>query len=139
MRLELLLRLAGVGQLALAAASLAIPRVLGWREETGRLSLLTGRVFWLYAAYIWGFNVSFGLLSLLAPGWLLTPSPLAAAVSGFIAAYWGIRLVAQFAWFGPGVRPPGARYRLVEAALVGLFVYLAGVFAAAFVHGLRGG
>src|SRR5262249_48695914 len=34
--------LAGLGQLALAAASLAIPRVLGWREETARLLDLRG-------------------------------------------------------------------------------------------------
>lgn len=139
MFLELLLRLAGAGQLALAAASLAIPRELGWWEETARLSPLTGRVFWLYAAYIWGFNVSFGLVSLFAPGWLLDPSPLAAAVSGFMAAYWGVRLIAQFAWLAPGARPPGARYRLAEAALVGLFVYLAGVYAATLVHDLRVG
>lgn len=139
MPLESFLLLAGGGQLALAAVSLAIPRVLGWRQETARLAPLTRRVFWLYAAYIWGFNVSFGLLSLLAPGWLVDGSPLAASVSAFIALYWGVRLVAQFAWFERSAVPQGARYRLAEVALTLLFVYLTLVYAAAFLHDLRAG
>jgi len=43
---------AGVGQLALIVASLAIPRVLRWREETAKLRPLTRQVFWTYAIYI---------------------------------------------------------------------------------------
>ncbi len=139
MLLERLLIAAGAAQLALAAASLAIPRQLGWREETARLSPLTRQVFWLYAVYIWSFHVAFGLVSLLAPGWLLERSPLAAAVCGFIAVYWGARLVVQFTWFDREQMPKGARYRLAEAALVALFVSLVGVYGAAFLHHLRPG
>ena len=61
--------LAGVGQLGLASGSLAIPRVLGWREETKRLTRLTRQVFWTYAYYIWSTNICMGGLSALAPGW----------------------------------------------------------------------
>jgi hypothetical protein len=139
MSLRSLLVLAGVGQLALAAASLAIPRVLGWREETARLSPLTRRVFWVYAAYIWSFHVGFGLLSLLAPQWLLERSPLAAAACGFIALYWGARLILQFALFDRGAPPRATVFRLAEGALVALFVYLLAVYGAAFVGHLRGG
>lgn len=122
---------AGAGQLALAAASLAIPRALGWREETARLRPLTRRVFWTYAGYILGFHVAFGLISVLAPDLLLDGSPLATGVSAFIAVYWGVRLVLQFAWFrGAGV-PAGLRYRLAEAALVALFVALTLIYGAA--------
>lgn len=137
--LERLLIVAGVGQLALAAASLAIPRQLGWREETARLSPLTRKVFWLYAVYILSFHVCFGLLSLLAPGWLLDRSPLAAAVCGFIAVYWGARLAVQFVWFDREQMPKGLRYRLAEAGLVTLFIYLVLVYGAAFVDHLRAG
>jgi len=136
--LRSLLVLAGIGQLALAAASLAIPRVLGWREETARLSPLTRQVFWVYAAYIWSFHVSFGLLSLAAPGWLLDRSPLAAAVCGFIAVYWGARLVIQFAWFRRSAPPGGARFQAAEIALVGLFLFLVTVYGAALSSHLRG-
>ena len=50
--METAIRLAGAAQLALALASLAIPSVLGWREETRKLRPLTRQVFWTYAAYI---------------------------------------------------------------------------------------
>ena len=51
---------AGAGQLLLAAGSLAIPRVLRWREDVARLRPLTRQVFWTYAWYIWTTNVCFG-------------------------------------------------------------------------------
>ena len=122
---------AGAGQLALAAASLAIPRVLGWREEVARLSPLTRHVFWTYAAYIFGFHVTFGLLSTLRPGLLLDGSPLATGVCSFIAVYWGARLVIQFVWFRRVHAPAGLRERLAEAALVALFVALTLIYGAA--------
>ena len=127
-----LLRLAGVGQVALALASLAIPRVLGWREEAARLQPLMRQVFWTYAAYIWSFNMSFGLLSALAPHWLLAPTPLSRAVCGFIALYWGARVAIQLFSFRR-YAPAGRRYRLAEAGLLALFAYLTAVFAAAAV------
>jgi ABC-type amino acid transport system permease subunit len=129
--LRTLIVLAGAGQLCLAAASLAIPRVLGWRAELAQLRPLTRQVFWTYAAYIWSFHVAFGLLSAFAPGRLLDGSPLAGAVSGFIALYWGVRLVLQFAVFDRSAAPPGRWPRLAEAALVTLFVGLTLVYGAA--------
>ena len=62
--LPTLVLLAAIGQLVLIVASLAIPRVLGWRAETAKLRPLTRQVFWTYAAYIWATNLSFGLVSL---------------------------------------------------------------------------
>ena len=48
---ERMLVAAGVGQLALVAASLAIPRALRWPEDLARLRPLTRQVFWTYAGY----------------------------------------------------------------------------------------
>jgi hypothetical protein len=131
--------LAGLGQLALAAASLAIPRVLGWRAETAKLRPLLRQVFWTYAAYIWGINLSFGLLSTLAPAWLLDRSPLAGAVAGFIAVYWGARVVVQFVYFDRTDAPGGPGFRLAEGALVALFLYLTVVYAAVALTAVRTG
>jgi hypothetical protein len=99
---------------------------------------LTRQVFWTYAAYIWATNLSFGLLSALAPCWLLDRSPLAAVVSGFIAVYWAARLVIQFAWFDRGGLPSGWAVRLAEAALVGLFAFLTAVYGWALSFNLGG-
>ena len=60
---ETLLIAAGVGQLILISAGLAIPRVLRWPEDVARLRPLTRQVFWTYAGYIWATNLSFGLVS----------------------------------------------------------------------------
>ncbi len=139
MSLRAFLIAAGLGQLALAAASLAIPFVLKWREETARLGPVTRQIFWTYAGYILSFHICFGLLSALAPEWLLDRTPLAAAVCGFIAAYWGVRLILQFTWIDRSAAPRGARYVAAEAALVTLFVSLVAIYGTAFVSHLRGG
>lgn len=137
--LRTLVLLAGVGQIVLALASLAIPRVLRFEEETAKLRPLLRQMFWTYAGYILCTNLSFGLLSALAPASLLDGSPLAAAVTGFIAVYWGARVVLQFAWFDRSDAPPGAHVRLAEAALVLLFVFLTCVYGLALAANLRDG
>jgi uncharacterized membrane protein (DUF485 family) len=136
MSLESAVRLAGAGQLLLAAASTAIPRVLAWRSETAKLRPLLRQIFWIYAAYILGFHVAFGVLSAFAPGWLLDGSPLATAVAGFIAVYWGARFVLQFAYLDRSDAPRGLRFQAAEAALVLLFVALTATYASAFVTNL---
>ena len=117
-----LLMACGAGQLALAAVSLTIPRVLGWREETAKLKPLTREVFWTYAGYILSAHVCFGLLSLLGPDLLLERAPLAGLVNGFIGTWWGARLVIQFTLFDRSARPPGRMYVLAEGALISVFV-----------------
>jgi hypothetical protein len=129
--LDALVVAGGAGQLVLAAASLAIPRALGWRDQTARLRPLTRQVFWTYAAYIWSFNVCFGAISVLAPGLLLDGSPLARLVCAFIGVYWGARLLVQLVWFDRSDAPAGLRYKLAEAGLVALFASLTTIYGAA--------
>ena len=136
MSLESAVRLAGLGQLALALASTAIPYVLRWKTETAVLRPLLRQLFWIYAGYILGFHVAFGLVSLLAPGWLLDGSGLATAVAGFIATYWSVRLVLQFAYLDRSDAPKGPWFSAAEAALVSLFVFLSATYTAALVANL---
>ena len=104
---------AGVGQLLLALASLAIVKVLRWRRETAKLEPLTRQVFWTYAGYIWGTNVCFGLLSSLAPELLLYGLPLARTLCAFIALYWDARFFVQLGFFRKHT-PAGLLPRLAE-------------------------
>ncbi len=123
--LELGLVLAGFGQLALCAGTLALPRILDWRRKLAALPRLEGQVFRVYAGYIWGTNLAFGLVSALAPDWLLDGSPLATAVAAFICVYWTVRLLLQFAYLDlAAARPPGGVYRALEVVLDALFVAL---------------
>jgi hypothetical protein len=135
---EWLVRGAGAAQVALALVSLAIPRVLRWREQTLTWRPLTRQVFWTYAGYIWASNLSFGLLSVPLPATLTDGTPLAAAVSGFIALWWAARLVIHFVYFDRTDAPAGLPYRLAEAALVLLFIALTLIYGAAALANLRG-
>ncbi len=134
----LLLRLAGVGQLVLIVGSLAIPKMLGWQQDTQKLQPLTRQVFWTYAGYIWATNLCFGLLSTFAPEWLLDGSPLSIAVAGYIAAYWLARVLIQFFYFDRSAAPEGKLFVLGEWALVGLFVGLTGTYGWVVWRGLAG-
>jgi len=126
--MKALLILAGIGQLVLAAGSLSLPRLLGWRDETAKLRPLTRQVFWTYAAYIWVTNICFGVVSTFAPNWLLDGSPLARVVTGYITAYWGARVIVQFFYFDRSEAPPAAIFKMAEVALVGLFIFLTAVY-----------
>ncbi len=133
-----LLVAAGAGQLILVVASLAIPRVLRWPEDLARLRPLTRQVFWTYAGYIWATNLSFGLISTFAPGWLLDGTPLAGAVCGFITAYWGARVAIQFVYFDRGDAPKGPLVAVGEALLIGLFIGLTLVYGGLAARAFRG-
>jgi hypothetical protein len=126
--LDDILRLAGVGQLILAAGSLAIPRVLNWPDQLRSLPKLTRQVFWTYAAYIWVTHVCFGALTLAAPAAIHDGSLLAGVVSGFIALWWSARIVIQFTYFDRSATPPGIQFKLAEIGLVLLFMSLAAIY-----------
>ena len=136
--LETAVSLAGVGQLALVVASLAIPRVLDWRRELAGLRPLTRQVFWTYAGYIWCTNLCFGLLSTFGTAWLLDGSPLSCVVTAYIAAYWAARVLVQLVYFDRADLPRGGLSRVGEAGLVGLFVLLALTYGTAAVANARG-
>ncbi len=126
-----LLLLAGLGQLGLAIGSLAIPRVLDWSNDVSKLRPLTRQVFWTYAGYIWATNIAFGLISALAPWALSDGTTLAAAVTGFIAVYWGARIIIQFAYFDRSDAPGGPMILAAEILLVALFLFFTVTYAMA--------
>jgi len=131
-----LLRAAGAAQIAIVAASLAIPRLLGWREELARLRPLTRQVFWTYAGYILATNLALGLVTALAPHWLIADSGLALSVCAFAEAWWLARIVIQFAAFDRASAPEGAVFKLGEVALVALFVLCAVAYGVAIAFHL---
>lgn len=134
--LPLAIRLAGFVQLAIAASSLLIPRMLGWRQDVARLKPLTARVFWTYAGYIFSTNVAFGLLSALMPARLAEHSPLAIAVTAFMATYWLSRLVIQFALFDRVEAANAPLFRVARLLYITAFASLTAVYALTAIQGL---
>ncbi len=136
MDLETAVVLPGWGQIALVAGSFAIPKILQWSAKLASLELLLRQVFWTYAGYILMTNLCMGLLSALAAPALLSGQVLAAAVTGYIAAYWIARVLIQFFYFDTSGAPPGWVSKVGEVALVGLFIFLSCVYSAAFLRNL---
>src|SRR5258708_39109200 len=88
-----LVRLAGVGQIALVIGSIAIPKMLKWRQELSKVQPLIKQMFWTYAAYILVINLCFGLVSIFDFRELTNGSRLALLSTGFIAVYWISRIL----------------------------------------------
>lgn len=133
-RIETFVWWAGAAQLGVALASLALPRILGWRQQIARLEPLTRHVFWTYAAYIFCTNLFFAAVSLAAPQLLTDGTPLARCLAGFITAYWGARVVIQvFAY--RAAKPPGRFYQVADVVFLLLFVFLTAVYGAAAIGG----
>lgn len=128
MNLATLVFWAGVGQLCLVVLSTMIPLALEWKKDVAQLRPLTRQVFWTYAAYIWSTNLFFGIVSVVMPADLVGGSPVATALSGFIAIYWGARVVIQFAYFDRSDAPKGMHFVIAEWLLVGLFIALTGIY-----------
>lgn len=127
--LELVVRGAGVAHFAVVAASLYVPRALGWREDVAKLKPINRQIFYTYAGYILTINLLFGLIATFGAPWLVERTPLAACVTGFIAAYWGVRVLLQFVYYDRKSTPKGLKYTVGEAVFVTLFAVLTVVFS----------
>ena len=134
--LVLFLILAGAGQLVLCAASPFIPVVLGWPEQLRALPKLLRQVFWTYAAYILASHLAFAAISLFAARRLLDGSVLATSVCGFIALWWGARLVVHLGGFDTSEVPDTGWHLMAKRGLGMLFVGLTSVYVAAVLFNL---
>jgi len=123
--------LAGISQLVLALASLTIPHLLNWKNELLKLQPLMRQIFWTYSGYILTLNLSFGLLSALAPASLTDGSFLGLVLTLFIAFYWLTRIGIQFFYFDRKNAPKGWIYIWGEVALVCLFIFLTFAYGSA--------
>lgn len=127
-----ILQLAGLAQIVLAVGSVAIPKVLGWNPELGKIQTLIKQMVWVHGAYILVINLCLGLVSLFAAHELLGGSQLAMLLTGFIAVYWISRVLTQFFYFDRSNFPTGLLNRLAEVVLVTLFIVLSIVYSWVF-------
>ena len=122
------LKLAGFLQIALSIGSLAIPKLLNWKAELGRVSKLIAQMFWTYAGYILVMNLSFGFVSVFGASELLAKTFLSKSVSVFIFLYWLARIVIQFVYFDTKSAPKGFIYKVGEILLVVLFLFFTVIY-----------
>lgn len=117
----LLMRLAGLTHLISLAAILYAPINLRWDAELARLPRLLRQMCNVYQAYTGGTIVALGLVSLFCAPDLVSGTPLARAVCGYIAVFWGVRLALQRTYdFAPHLTR--LSLRVGYHSLTGLFV-----------------
>ena len=89
------IKLAGIVQLGVLAASALVPFRLNWKEELSALSLLHRQMYWVYGGYVVLSIVAFGFISLFNAPEIAHGGGLARGFCVYIMLFWGIRLLLQ--------------------------------------------
>jgi hypothetical protein len=93
--LERLIFWAGVGQLTILVASAMVPYRLQWRTALSSLPPLHRQMYWVYGGYVVMSIIAFALLSIANARELAGGSGLARGVCGYVAIFWGVRVLLQ--------------------------------------------
>ncbi|MCE9519947.1 MAG: hypothetical protein K8R87_10390 [Verrucomicrobia bacterium] len=100
--LELWLRIVAVAQLALAALSLCLPRIMKWKPDIDRMSPLVRDVFEIHSWFIALTLVIWAVLTWqFAPEMAQAPTQLSRWLCAAIGIFWGIRCVLQWTHYSP--------------------------------------
>jgi len=129
--------LAGIGQIVLATGSLALPRLLNWKENLAPMKKLVRVHFITLLGYILCLNFFFGIVSVVLPEDLCDGSSLAVAFSLLLSLYWVARVFIQFAFNKVPEKPKGVFFTIAEILLWGLFIFLAIVYSLVFLHNVN--
>jgi hypothetical protein len=139
MNIEFHLRAAGCLLLLLAALHPLLPKQLDWKNDLGKLALVNRQIFLVHVAFIVLLLVLPGLLALCFAPELAARSPLARAVLGGLALFWGLRLGTQLFVYDRRLWRGNARNTAVHVAAVLLWIYLTVVFGWGFWSQSSGG
>ncbi len=107
------IQLAGALQLVTAAANFFLPAKLHYRENLAKVSPIIRQIFIVHSIYIVLVLLGFGVICLLFPGDLCGASALGKFLCGFLAVFWGLRVVLQFGYYDKAVKkehPLGALF-----------------------------
>ncbi len=129
--LENLLRIAGIGQFAILTASALVPKVLDWKTTLKPLPPFLRTLFWVYGIFIVLTIVGMGTLTLLNVHAMAVGDPVARSIAGFIAVFWGARLIVQLFVFDARPYLTNHWLKLGDHLLTVAFVFLTVVYGLA--------
>ena len=92
---EILITLAGAGQLCVLVASALVPARLNWKQDLASLSRLHRQMYWTYGGYVVMAIIAFSVISLLNASELAEGGLLARSICAYIMVFWGVRLALQ--------------------------------------------
>lgn len=134
--IENFIKLAGIAQLCLVAASFFIPKCLNWKESMKGANKLTLQLFATYACYILGMHFFFGIISLCAANELLRGDVLSIGLCALMFIWWSVRILLQFFCFDRSCIPQTKFNRLAEGVLIVMFACLSAIYGAALWRNL---
>ena len=127
-RIDVHLWVAAVLQWLVALSNLFAARIFAYRAELAKLSPFVREVFIVQNIYIVTTVAMFGIVSIAFAPELAGGSALGRFLSGFLAIFWGGRIVIQLFFYDQAVKRSRPIANLVFLAT---FIYLCGVFAVA--------
>ena len=117
--MDTLILIGGVLHLATLLGSAQVPKEMNFKEDLPKLNPLLRHWVLTAGGYIVLNIVAFGLVSIFFRSELTSGQPLARAICGFIAVFWGIRLVIQLFLFDA---KPYLRNRFLTLGFHGLTI-----------------
>jgi hypothetical protein len=122
--------LAGGLQLAVASANFFAPKKLNYRENLARLSPIVREIFLIQCIYIVLILVAFALLCFAFADELAGGSLLGRCLSGFLAFFWGLRIVMQLFHYNREIKQ---QHPIYNALFLTTFVTLTAIFTLAAI------
>ncbi|HVE15715.1 MAG TPA: hypothetical protein VNB29_03220 [Chthoniobacterales bacterium] len=129
MKLQLFIQLAGLVQLAIAAANFVLPGMLDYRGNLVKVSPIIRQIFTIHALYIVLVLLGFAAMSLFFAADLCTGG-LGRFLCAFLAFFWLLRVGIQFRYYDPAIKQ---RYRFGNAVFMTAFLYLGLAYLAAAI------
>ena len=124
----LLIRIGGILMLGILLAAAMLPAKLNLRQSFAALPVLTRRLVWVHAGYVTLTITALGLVALILAPSLTSGDMLGRWVCGFIAIFWGVRVVLRFAVLHTAEYQTNWFFILGERALTATFFYNTAVF-----------
>jgi hypothetical protein len=112
----------------IAAANVPAARVLDYRGELQKVSPMVREIFYVQNFYIEFVLVSQAVVCWLFPDELLGGSTFGAFCSGFLALFWGLRLLIQFGVYDKASRKA---YPAVDVGMIVMQIFLTVAFLTA--------
>jgi len=129
--MKLLLQLAAAVQLLILIASASTPRVLDWRKNLAVLHPFLRKLFWVYGVFVVMVIIAFAVLTFRHADAMAAREPVARSLCLFIAIFWGVRLLVQFAIFDARPFLTNWFYKTGFHALTIIFAFLTFVYGKA--------
>jgi hypothetical protein len=134
--LSLALWLAGVGHFVVLIASFQVPYRLRWNEDLEKLTSFNRKLMWVHGGFAIYTIASFGVMTLLLHGEIVSGQRAALALAIFIGTYWLLRIIVDFTYYSHSDWPKGKGFAIGHVLLTLLFVFLSATYLGISVHSL---